>query len=45
MDIAELLKHAVQYGASDLHLTASRPAMVRINGQLDSQRIRHRTGP
>ena len=34
MDIAELLKHAVQYGASDLHLTASRPAMVRINGQL-----------
>ncbi len=34
MDIAELLKHAVQYGASDLHLTAGRPAMVRINGQL-----------
>src|SRR5512142_1387581 len=34
MDLAELLKHAVDNGASDLHLTASRPAMVRINGQL-----------
>jgi twitching motility protein PilT len=34
MDLAELLKHAVEYGASDLHLTASRPAMVRINGRL-----------
>jgi twitching motility protein PilT len=34
MDLAELLKHAVENGASDLHLTASRPAMVRINGQL-----------
>jgi twitching motility protein PilT len=34
MDLAELLKHAVEYGASVLHLTASRPAMVRINGRL-----------
>ena len=34
MDLAELLQHAVQYGASDLHLTASRPPMVRINGKL-----------
>jgi twitching motility protein PilT len=34
MDLADLLKHAVENGASDLHLTASRPAMVRINGQL-----------
>lgn len=34
MDLAELLKHAVEYGASDLHLTASRPPMVRINGSL-----------
>ena len=34
MDLAELLKHAVEHGASDLHLTASRPPMVRINGQL-----------
>jgi twitching motility protein PilT len=34
MDLADLLKYAVQYGASDLHLTASRPPMVRINGKL-----------
>jgi twitching motility protein PilT len=34
MDLAELLKHAVEHGASDLHLTASRPPMVRLNGQL-----------
>jgi twitching motility protein PilT len=34
MDLAELLNYAVQHGASDLHLTASRPPMVRINGQL-----------
>jgi twitching motility protein PilT len=34
MDLAELLQHAVESGASDLHLTASRPPMVRINGRL-----------
>jgi twitching motility protein PilT len=34
MDLAELLNHAVQHGASDLHLTASRPPMVRIRGEL-----------
>src|SRR6516165_7970501 len=34
MDLAELLKHAVETGASDLHLTASRPAMTRVNGKL-----------
>lgn len=34
MDLAELLKYAVEYGASDLHLTVGRPPMVRINGQL-----------
>jgi twitching motility protein PilT len=34
MDLAELLKHAVDAGASDLHLTASRPPMLRINGKL-----------
>jgi twitching motility protein PilT len=34
MDLAELLKHAVELGASDLHLTAMRPPMVRVNGQL-----------
>jgi twitching motility protein PilT len=34
MDLAELLKHAVENGASDLHLTASRPPMFRLSGQL-----------
>jgi len=34
MDLAELLQYAVQYGASDLHLTAGRPPMVRIAGNL-----------
>ena len=34
MDLAELLKHAVDSSASDLHLTASRPPMVRISGKL-----------
>ena len=34
MDLAELLKHAVEQGASDLHLTAMRPPMVRISGKL-----------
>src|SRR5512136_3460254 len=34
MDLAELLKHAVERGASDLHLTAMRPPMVRVSGQL-----------
>src|SRR5215831_8135631 len=34
MDLAELLKHAVDSGASDLHLTASRTPMVRISGKL-----------
>src|SRR5512136_2169644 len=34
MDLADLLKYAVENGASDLHLTAMRPPMVRINGKL-----------
>jgi twitching motility protein PilT len=34
MDLADLLKHSVEHGASDLHLTAMRPAMVRISGKL-----------
>lgn len=34
MDLAELLQYAVQYGASDLHLTVGRPPMVRISGRL-----------
>lgn len=34
MDLAELLKHAVESGASDLHLSAGRPPMVRLSGKL-----------
>jgi twitching motility protein PilT len=34
MDLAELLKYAVEYGASDLHITIGRPPMVRIAGRL-----------
>jgi twitching motility protein PilT len=34
MDLADLLKYAVEHGASDLHLTAMRPPMVRIRGDL-----------
>ena len=34
MDIIELLKYAVEYRASDLHLTVGRPPMVRIAGRL-----------
>jgi twitching motility protein PilT len=34
MDLAELLQLAVRYGASDLHVTAGRPPMLRINGKL-----------
>ena len=36
MDISDLLKHAVDNGASDLHLTTGRPPMVRIAGRLVS---------
>ena len=34
MNIIELLKYAVEYGASDLHLTVGRRPMVRIAGRL-----------
>src|SRR3974377_11325 len=34
MDLSDLLKYAVEYGASDLHLTASRPPMLRLSGKL-----------
>lgn len=34
MDLAELLRYAVEYRASDLHLTVGRPPMVRISGRL-----------
>ena len=34
MDIAELLARAVQRGASDLHLSAGQPPLLRIDGEL-----------
>jgi len=34
MDIDELLRYAVKYGASDLHITASNPPILRVNGRL-----------
>src|SRR6476659_6015812 len=45
MDLAELLQYAVQYGASDLHLTASRPPMVRISGKLIPSGFEIELGP
>lgn len=34
MDITRLLRFAREQGASDLHLSAGEPAMVRINGEI-----------
>jgi len=34
MDIDELLRYAVKYGASDLHLTVGNPPILRVNGRL-----------
>jgi twitching motility protein PilT len=34
MDISDLLRHAVDNSASDLHLTTGRPPMVRVAGRL-----------
>ncbi|NLZ44762.1 MAG: type IV pilus twitching motility protein PilT [Clostridia bacterium] len=34
MELAELLRIAVEKGASDLHLTTGRPPVLRINGDL-----------
>ncbi len=34
MDIATLLRFATDQGASDLHLSAGEPAMVRVNGEI-----------
>lgn len=33
-DLVELLKHAVTAGASDLHLVADTPPVIRVNGSL-----------
>ncbi len=34
MDIDELLRYAVRFGASDLHLTVGNPPVLRVNGVL-----------
>jgi twitching motility protein PilT len=34
VDIDELLRYAVKYGASDLHLTVGNPPILRVNGRL-----------
>jgi len=45
MGLAELLKYAVEYGASDLHITAQRPPMVRISGRLIPSGYQTELGP
>jgi twitching motility protein PilT len=45
MDLAELLQYAVEYKASDLHLTVGRPPMVRINGRLIPSGYETELGP
>jgi twitching motility protein PilT len=37
MDMIELLRKTVALGASDLHITAGRPPMMRIHGDLEPQ--------
>ena len=34
MDITELLAFGVQQGASDLHLSAGLPPMIRVDGDI-----------
>ena len=34
MDITELLAFSVQQGASDLHLSAGLPPMIRVDGDV-----------
>ena len=45
MDLAELLKYAVEYRASDLHLTVGRPPMVRLSGALLPRGFETELGP
>jgi twitching motility protein PilT len=45
MDLAELLQYAVDYGASDLHITVGRPPMVRISGRLIASGYEVELGP
>ncbi|MGQ9678172.1 MAG: type IV pilus twitching motility protein PilT [bacterium] len=34
MNVDELLRYAAKYGASDLHITAGNPPIIRVNGRL-----------
>ncbi len=34
VDLDEILKYAAKYGASDLHITAGNPPIIRVNGRL-----------
>jgi len=46
MDISELLTFSVRYKASDLHLSAGLPPMIRVNGdmrRIDLPALDHRT--
>jgi Tfp pilus assembly pilus retraction ATPase PilT len=38
MDIAELLTFSVKNGASDLHLSAGLPPMIRVDGDMRTRR-------
>ena len=47
MDIAELLTFSVKNGASDLHLSAGLPPMIRVDGErkkIPVQRWYYKTG-
>ena len=41
MDITELLAFSVQHKASDLHLSAGVPPLIRVDG--DVRRLKHST--
>ena len=39
MDIAQLLQFAVQQGASDLHISAGEPPMIRVHGDMKKIKV------
>ncbi len=43
MDIAELLTFRVKNGASDLHLSAGLPPMIRVDGDMRKINVRRST--
>ena len=44
MDITELLAFSVKNGASDLHLSAGLPPMIRVDGAVAFGLLAHRRG-